>query len=635
MSDDRKDQRVKVPTLKAKYKSATVDEFIDQYAGDISRGGIFIKTPKPSNIGQLLKIEIQLKDGAPVISAVGRVVWRREQPEGGQAAGMGIKFIKLEPESVPVIERIVERKAPGEGPHFDDPNETAALAAGETNSEFFGRTNPQAEMPAEQDRTMMRQMSAFLGEALRGAKEEPKPEAPKKPVPKSTMIGMPALSPAQFNKAAEAVKSAEGSKAEAAKPAAEPAKPAVEAKAEEPKAPEAKKEEPKAPEPTKKPMPKGTLVGMAVVVPPTEPKKEEPKAPEPTAATAIDAPAIPGFEDESIAAATAVTTKDALDKALAAASAADELEGEPTHVADKGELDRLLEKSASEAESKKAESKSEAKAEEPEPKKEEPTPEPKKEEPKAEAKKPAEAPPTTASAMAAAAAAASAAKKDEPTPEPKKEEPKKPEPKKEEPVASAPRKEEPEAKKSPMGLIAGVLVAAGIGAAAFWYVNNNQTPNANNTNTPPSVVDSGVAEPSHAEEDAAPANNAAPTPSAEDSGAAPAQAEDAAAAAEPEEQDSGAAAPAQNTATPAQTATPEPRPTPTPTPRPAADAGARPRPRPTPAATDTGTGATGSSGSSGSAGGSESSGSGGSGGSGSSGSSGSSSSGGSVPENPI
>ncbi|MEI8257511.1 MAG: hypothetical protein WCJ30_17695 [Deltaproteobacteria bacterium] len=45
---------MKVQTLKAKYKSATIDEFIEQYAGDISRGGIFIKTPKPAANGTLL-----------------------------------------------------------------------------------------------------------------------------------------------------------------------------------------------------------------------------------------------------------------------------------------------------------------------------------------------------------------------------------------------------------------------------------------------------------------------------------------------------------------------------------------------------------------------------------------------------
>jgi uncharacterized protein (TIGR02266 family) len=164
MQDTRKDQRVKVQTLKAKYKSATIEEFIEQYAGDISRGGIFIKTPKPAANGTLLKIEVQLRDASPVISAVGRVVWRRETAQGNQPAGMGIKFIKVDEGSHAVIERIVAMKGEGTGPHFDEPESTeAALTspAGETNSEFFGTTNPEAEMPAPSERTMMRQMSAF------------------------------------------------------------------------------------------------------------------------------------------------------------------------------------------------------------------------------------------------------------------------------------------------------------------------------------------------------------------------------------------------------------------------------------------------------------------------------------------
>ena len=184
------DQRVKVQTLKAKYKSATIEEFIEQYAVDISRGGIFIKTPKPAVNGTLLKIEIQLRDASPVISAVGRVVWRREQPEGGQPAGMGIKFIKVDEASQTVIDRIVSIKGEGAGPHFDSrfpppAPDTSVPAAGETQSEFFGSTNPSAEMPAPQDRTMMRQMSAFLGEALRstGAEGDAPPVAEAAPAP--------------------------------------------------------------------------------------------------------------------------------------------------------------------------------------------------------------------------------------------------------------------------------------------------------------------------------------------------------------------------------------------------------------------------------------------------------------------
>jgi uncharacterized protein (TIGR02266 family) len=640
MSDDRKDQRVKVPTLKAKYKSATVDEFIDQYAGDISRGGIFIKTPKPSPIGTLLKIEIQLKDGAPVISAVGRVVWRREQPEGGQAAGMGIKFIKLEPESVPIVERIVERKAPGEGPHFDEV-ETAAPAAGETNSEFFGQTNPQAEMPAEQDRTMMRQMSAFLGEALRGAKEEPKPaDAPKKPAPKSTMIGMPAMNPLMAKPAEPASKPAETPKSpEPAKETPKPAEPVGLAKPAEPAA---------------KPVPKGTLVGMAPVLPASEPAKPEPAKETPKAepkkaelkpAAKISAMLDDAFGDENVEAATAVTSKDALDKALAAAAEkADEFEGEPTSVADKGELDRLLGKSTAE-EPKKAEPKPEPKPE-PEAKKEEPKPEPeaKKDEPKLEPKKdepkpepkPEPTPPTTSSALDAATAAASAAKKDEP---------KKDEPKKDEPKAAAPKKEEPaEEKKSPVGLIAIVVLLLAGAAGAYVMLNKSgQTPT-----TPGSggsaieAPEAGVAEapaPTPAVvEDAAPAAEPPATPEASDAAAAP--------AAEPVADASPAAE--------APTPTPTPTPAVTPTPRPAStgDAGARPRPRPAPtpaAAPSAGTGAaagsgsagSGSSGSGGSGSGGSGSGSSGSGSSGSgsagSGSSGSGSAGGSesVPTNPI
>ena len=107
-ADTRKDKRANVQ-LKVRYKSATVDEFIEQYAVDISRGGIFIKQKAPMPIGTLLKFEFQLKDESRLIHGVGRVVWRREDG-GTEAAGMGIKFIKMDPESKVLVERIVEAR---------------------------------------------------------------------------------------------------------------------------------------------------------------------------------------------------------------------------------------------------------------------------------------------------------------------------------------------------------------------------------------------------------------------------------------------------------------------------------------------------------------------------------------------
>ena len=76
--DTRKDKRAKVVSLNVRYKSATVDEFIENHSHDVSKGGLFVKTPTPFPPGTLLKFEIRLAGDKSVISGVGRVVWKRE-----------------------------------------------------------------------------------------------------------------------------------------------------------------------------------------------------------------------------------------------------------------------------------------------------------------------------------------------------------------------------------------------------------------------------------------------------------------------------------------------------------------------------------------------------------------------------
>ncbi|MDP3215876.1 MAG: PilZ domain-containing protein, partial [Deltaproteobacteria bacterium] len=233
MSDEaRKEQKVKAKALKVKYKSATLEDFIEQYAKDISRTGMWIKTPKPPALGELLKIEIQLKDETPVLKAAGRVVQRREEAEARPDAppGMGVRFLKVD-EGQEVLERIMARKGEGAGPHFESLRPSPASVAPPANidarsGDFFGN-GPQPPLPAEQDQTVMRQMNALLGEALRIAKSPS--QAPGEGAGesakavgsmKSTMVGM------GLAEAAEAVKAARSAlaQAEAAKPAATPAR---------------------------------------------------------------------------------------------------------------------------------------------------------------------------------------------------------------------------------------------------------------------------------------------------------------------------------------------------------------------------------------------------------------------------
>lgn len=111
-NDSRKDNRVKIVSLSVRYKSATVDEFVDNHAHDISSGGMFVKTQKAFAPGTLLKFEVRIAGDVAVISGIGRVAWKRDA-EGAAAAeppGMGVKFIKLDDDSKAVVARLTSAK---------------------------------------------------------------------------------------------------------------------------------------------------------------------------------------------------------------------------------------------------------------------------------------------------------------------------------------------------------------------------------------------------------------------------------------------------------------------------------------------------------------------------------------------
>ena len=112
--ETRKDPRAKVLTMTVRYKSATLDEFIEHHSYDISRGGMFIKTPSPFAPGTLLKFEVKIADEQRLLQGVGRVVWKREKSgsaEEDSPAGMGVKFIKVNEEAKALIEDLTGRRS--------------------------------------------------------------------------------------------------------------------------------------------------------------------------------------------------------------------------------------------------------------------------------------------------------------------------------------------------------------------------------------------------------------------------------------------------------------------------------------------------------------------------------------------
>src|SRR5258708_15692959 len=124
--DTRKDRRVKIVSLNVRYKSATVDEFIENHAHDVSRGGIYIKTANPFPSGTLLKFEIRLASDQTVITGVGRVVWQRDTVHGtsDRPSGMGVKFIKVDDTSKAIIDRLVTTKSDAGKAYESEPDAT-------------------------------------------------------------------------------------------------------------------------------------------------------------------------------------------------------------------------------------------------------------------------------------------------------------------------------------------------------------------------------------------------------------------------------------------------------------------------------------------------------------------------------
>lgn len=109
---DRSSKEKRAPAaLKVKYKSGSVNSFIEQAGLNISRGGIFIRTKKPMSAGTPLKFEFQLSDATPVIRGVGQVVWCREKDiDKNHPAGMGVRFLKLDASGRALVERIVQER---------------------------------------------------------------------------------------------------------------------------------------------------------------------------------------------------------------------------------------------------------------------------------------------------------------------------------------------------------------------------------------------------------------------------------------------------------------------------------------------------------------------------------------------
>ena len=108
MSEKRLDDRHAI-TLRVDYKR--MNTFFADYAKNISKGGTFIRTSKPLDIGTEFNFVLSIPSQSEQLQLKGEVMWvvTEEEAKGAEQAGMGIRFKFADDSERVAVHDFVER----------------------------------------------------------------------------------------------------------------------------------------------------------------------------------------------------------------------------------------------------------------------------------------------------------------------------------------------------------------------------------------------------------------------------------------------------------------------------------------------------------------------------------------------
>ena len=168
-----------------------VDEFLEGNALNISRGGIFLRTRKPCQLGSVIQFDLLLSGGESLLKGTGKVVWVATPAGPGEAPrvpGIGVRFLDLDQASKETVDQIVSqgiahRKAAQAG----RPGESAitisgaeSIAGSEAAPEAEPATEPDLKLTALREAeaaALVKAMNEPVAEDLAAQREGARPEA--------------------------------------------------------------------------------------------------------------------------------------------------------------------------------------------------------------------------------------------------------------------------------------------------------------------------------------------------------------------------------------------------------------------------------------------------------------------------
>jgi uncharacterized protein (TIGR02266 family) len=113
------DPRRTFPRYNARFavRFASVQEFVLEYAANISAGGVFVQTDSPPPLQTVVRVVMELPGGGPPVPArclVVHRVTREEAAAQGKVPGMGVQFVDADDEFRARIDATIELILRGE-----------------------------------------------------------------------------------------------------------------------------------------------------------------------------------------------------------------------------------------------------------------------------------------------------------------------------------------------------------------------------------------------------------------------------------------------------------------------------------------------------------------------------------------
>jgi uncharacterized protein (TIGR02266 family) len=103
------------PPVRVRLRYPDLDTFVERFAPNVTRGGVFLPTRAPRPVGEVVEFEVQLAGGQVALAGAGKVMWVKElnPAEPNKPHGMGVQFVRLDPASRETLNRMLKLRGAG------------------------------------------------------------------------------------------------------------------------------------------------------------------------------------------------------------------------------------------------------------------------------------------------------------------------------------------------------------------------------------------------------------------------------------------------------------------------------------------------------------------------------------------